>query len=328
MNRFKHFSALLLVMACSVAARAAAAAELAETAAAPLRVMTFNIRFDNPRDGANAWPLRKDKVASMVRLYAADIVGMQEALRNQIDELAKSLTTHNWVGVGRNDGKDAGEFTPIFYRRDRLELLDKNTFWLSDTPDKVGSRAWDAALPRIVTWTKFKDKRTEREFFVFNTHFDHQGRVARLNSAKLLRAKAAEIAGDLPALAIGDFNCTPDSAPYKWMIGAPTESVSPESGGAKSPVEVKAPAEIKPADANAPPALVDAASISKHPLHGPTTTWNGFQQLAPGRKLDHIFLRGPIVVEQHAVLADHWDGLWPSDHLPVLAEISLNTPER
>jgi endonuclease/exonuclease/phosphatase family metal-dependent hydrolase len=270
---------------------------------AALRVMTFNIRFNNSGDGENAWPHRKEKVASMVRLYAADVVGMQEALRSQIDELAKMLPTHDWVGVGRNDGKDAGEFTPIFYRRDRLELLDKNTFWLSDTPEKVGSRGWDAALPRIVTWTKFKDKESQREFFVLNTHFDHRGVLARLNSAKLLRAKTTEIAKNLPAVAIGDLNCTAGSAPYQWLIGTPSEGAAPDLATEKR--------------------LVDAASISKHPPHGPTTTWNGFAELVPGRKIDHIFVHGRVIVEQHAILADHWDGRWPSDHLPVLAEIVL-----
>jgi endonuclease/exonuclease/phosphatase family metal-dependent hydrolase len=283
-----------------------------------LRVMTFNIRFDNPRDGENAWPHRKDKVASMVRLYAADIVGMQEALRSQIEELAKLLPKHDWVGVGRQDGKDAGEFTPIFYRRDRLELLDKNTFWLSETPQKVGSRGWDAALPRIVTWATFKDRQTQQRFVVFNTHFDHLGVVARFNSAKLLRVKAAEIAGELPAVAIGDFNCTPDSPPYKWLIGAPIEVVAKEPGAPILPAEVKATG-----DSKTPAALVDAVSISKNPPHGPTTTWNGFLQLVPNRRIDYIFVRGPVGVEQHAVLADHWDGKWPSDHLPVLAEIVL-----
>jgi endonuclease/exonuclease/phosphatase family metal-dependent hydrolase len=300
------------VAAIALLSHSAVAAETRGDLSPSLRVMTFNIRYDNPGDGENVWPNRKEKVASMVRLYAADVVGMQEALRSQIDELAKLLPTHDWVGAGRDDGKDRGEFSPIFYRRDRLELLDKNTFWLSDTPEKVGSRGWDAALPRVVTWTKFKDKQTGREFFVLNTHFDHRGVAARLNSAKLLRAKTAEIAGNLPAVVMGDLNCTPDSAPYQWLIGAPVASATQDS-----------PAEKTAADGKSPTALVDAARVSKHPLHGPTTTWNGFAQLVPGRKIDHIFIRGPFVVEQHAVLADHWDGKWPSDHLPVIAEISV-----
>jgi len=283
-------------------------------AAESLRVMTFNIRYDNPADGPDAWPLRKDKVAGMVRLYDADVIGMQEALRTQIDALAKLLPEHDWIGVGRQDGKDAGEFTPIFYRRDRLEIVDKNTFWLSPTPEKAGSRGWDAALPRIATWARFKDKQGGGEFYVFNTHFDHQGPTARLESARLLRAKAIETAGDLPVVVMGDFNCTQSSLPYAWLVGRET----PAHRAAETAQSVP--------DKSAPPAknaLADAMLLTRHPHHGPTTTWNGFKALVPGRKLDHIFIHGPITVEQHAVLADHWDGRFPSDHLPVLVEIVL-----
>jgi endonuclease/exonuclease/phosphatase family metal-dependent hydrolase len=283
----------------------------------PLRVMTFNIRYDNPRDGENIWANRKDKVAGIVRLYDADVVGMQEAERNQIDDLAKRLPKYEWIGVGRQDGKDGGEFTPIFYRSDRLELIDKDTFWLSQTPDQAGSKSWDAALPRIATWAKFR-RRSESadakaEFFVFNTHFDHIGIVARLESAKLLRAKVAEIAGDDPAVLIGDFNCLPGSPPYQWLVGK--EPPPPATDGAK--VETATPA-VPPKDA-----LADAMLHTRHPHHGPTTTWNGFTALVPGRKIDHIFIRGPITIEQHAILADHWDGRFPSDHLPVMIEMRL-----
>jgi endonuclease/exonuclease/phosphatase family metal-dependent hydrolase len=283
-------------------------------AAESLRVMTFNIRYDNPGDGPDAWPLRKDKVAGMVRLYAADIVGMQEALRRQIDDLAQRLPEYEWIGVGRQDGKDAGEFTPIFYKRDRLEIVEENTFWLSPTPDKAGSRGWDAALPRIVTWAKFKDKQAGAEFFLFNTHFDHQGPTARLESAKLLRAKAVETAGDQAVVAIGDFNCTPTSPPYLWLVGK--EPPPPATGESVQVVPDKSATPVKDA-------LTDAMLHTRHPHHGPTTTWNGFKTLVPGRKIDHIFIRGPISVEQHAILADHWDGRFPSDHLPVLVEIIM-----
>jgi endonuclease/exonuclease/phosphatase family metal-dependent hydrolase len=302
--------ALLFVLATFTYFFSAPVADAAES----LRVMTFNIRYDNPADGPDAWPLRKDKVAGMVRLYDADIIGMQEALRTQIDALAKLLPQHDWIGVGRQDGKDAGEFTPIFYRRDRLAIVEKNTFWLSPTPEKAGSRGWDAALPRIVTWARFKDKQAGREFYLFNTHFDHQGPTARLESAKLLRTKAVETAGDHPLVVIGDFNCTPTSPPYLWLVGkAPPPPTSGES------------AKVLPDEPAAPvkDTLADAMLHSRHPHHGPTTTWNGFKALVPGRKIDHVFIRGPLSVEQHAILADHWDGRFPSDHLPVLVEIKV-----
>jgi endonuclease/exonuclease/phosphatase family metal-dependent hydrolase len=225
------------------------------------------------------------------------------------------LPKHKWFGVGRNDGKDGGEFTPIFYRPDRLELVEQKTFWLSPTPDQVGSRGWDAALPRIATWGKFRfraeDEGEQAEFYIFNTHFDHMGVVARLESAKLLRAKVAEIAGDHPAILMGDFNCLPGSPPYQWLIGK--EPPPPATNGVK--------AEPPPAADLPKDALLDAMLSTRNPHHGPTTTWNGFKTLAPNRKIDHIFFRGPLTIEQHAILDDHWDGRFPSDHLPVMVEV-------
>ncbi len=313
--------ALMIVVAIAalVGPRAAKNSQAAEPGA--LRAMTFNIRYDNPRDGENVWPNRKEKVASVVQLYQADIVGMQEALRQQIDQLAKLLPAYDWIGVGRQDGKDAGEFTPIFYRRDRLKLVEQNTFWLSETPDKPGSRSWDAALPRIVTWAKLRlanaEEGSPRDFYVFNTHFDHIGLVARLESAKLIRAKVAEIAKEAPCLVLGDLNCTADSPPYRWLIGSPL----PAAGTA--PSESSAASKSSPADAGLPPALTDAGAVARRPHHGPTTTWNGFTALAPGRKIDHILVHGPLQIERQAILADHWDGKFPSDHLPVMVEFSL-----
>jgi endonuclease/exonuclease/phosphatase family metal-dependent hydrolase len=283
--------------------------------------MTFNIRYDNPQDGPDGWVHRKDKVAGMVKLYAADIVGMQEALRSQIDELAQRLPQYEWIGVGRADGKDKGEFTPIFYKRDRLELLDKSTFWLSETPDKAGSRSWDAALPRIVTWAKFKEKTSGAELYLFNTHFDHLGPTARLESAKLLRSRVAATVTEEPAVVIGDFNCQSNSPPYQWLVGNETpqpagdQTTAAGNGGKAESKEL--PKEL-PKES-----LADAMHRTRSPHHGPTTTWNGFKALVPGRKIDHIFVRGPIRVEQHAILADHWDGRFPSDHLPVLVGIVL-----
>jgi endonuclease/exonuclease/phosphatase family metal-dependent hydrolase len=328
MSLMRHTIAILFLACVGVLVvghcREAAAAE-----PNTVRVMTFNIRYDNPRDGLDVWNNRKDKVASMVRLYDADVVGMQEAQRNQINDLAERLPQYQWVGVGRNDGKDGGEFTPIFYRSDRLKMLDQKTFWLSPTPEQAGSRGWDAALPRIATWAKFRpvadadDEKTE--FYIFNTHFDHMGLVARLESAKLLRAKIAEIAGELPALLIGDLNCLPNSPPYQWLVGKVTPPPADE-GAASGTTRDVAPGKQNSAEIagnGGKDALADAMLIGKRPHHGPTSTWNGFKAIAPNRKIDHIFVHGPITVEQHAILADHWDGRFPSDHLPVMVEITV-----
>jgi endonuclease/exonuclease/phosphatase family metal-dependent hydrolase len=256
-----------------------------------LRVMTFNIRYNNPGDGVNAWPHRKEKVASMIRLHDADLIGVQEALKDMLDELDALLPAYTWLGVGRTDGKEAGEYSAILYRKSRFEVLDQGTFWLSETPAVPGSKSWDAAIERIATWAQFRDRTTGQVFYHFNTHYDHIGVQAREESSRLLKRRIAEIAGDTPVVLTGDFNVERSAAAYQVLVG-----------GAE--------------------ALRDVHDHSALPHHGPTSTWNAFTAIEPGRWIDFIFVRGPVAVGQHAVLSDTWDGLFPSDHLPVLAEIS------
>lgn len=154
-----------------------------------ISVMSYNIRYNNPADGINNWDNRRSLVVSTIRFHEADIIGLQEAMRNQLDNLSDDMPEYAWFGVCRNDGtmdpKPDGEFSAILYRKDRFELLEGNTFWLSEHPDVVGVKGWDAALPRIVTWVKLKDKQSKTGYF-FNTHFDHMGESARVESAKLL----------------------------------------------------------------------------------------------------------------------------------------------
>jgi len=265
----------------------------------PLRVMSFNLRYDEPKDGSNAWPHRRDMVASMIRFHDADLVGVQEALAPMLADLQERLPSHAWLGVGRADGKSGGEFSAIFYRTDRLELVDRGTFWLSETPEVPGSKSWDAALERIVTWARFRDRRTGKAFYHFNTHFDHQGEQARLESAKLLLRRLREKAGDGPALVTGDLNTVPGSAPYLTLT------------------------EAGPQDDASPRPLRDALTVSEQPPHGPTGTWNGFKAIEPGHRIDFVFVTDDVRVLRHGILSDTWDGRFPSDHLPVLAEIAL-----
>lgn len=266
----------------------------AQSSKGSLRVMTFNIRYDEPRDGVNAWPNRKQKVADVIRFHKADLVGVQEALLTQLKDLEKLLPDFASCGVGRTDGKDAGEFSAILYRRSRFMLIATNTFWLSETPEKPGSKGWDAALPRIVTWAKFKDRVTGKTFVHFNTHFDHIGEKARAESSSLILKKAGEIHGSGPFIVTGDFNVTENSGAYKTiMAGAPT---------------------VKLADAR-------YASVNGH--FGGSSTFTAFKEPEPGRKIDYIFVREGIKVLEHGVLSDRWDGLWASDHLPVIAEIVI-----
>lgn len=266
----------------------------AQSAKGALRVMTFNIRYDEPRDGVNAWPNRKQKVADVVRFHKADLVGVQEALLTQLKDLEMLLPDFAWCGVGRTDGKESGEYSAILYRRSRFELIATNTFWLSETPDKPGSKGWDAALPRIVTWAKFKDRATGKIFVHFNTHFDHVGEKARAESSSLILKKAGEIHGSGPFIVTGDFNVTENSGAYKTiMAGTPT---------------------VKLADAK-------YASVNGH--FGGDSTFTAFKEPEPGRKIDYIFVREGIKVLEHGVLSDRWNGLWASDHLPVIAEIVI-----
>ena len=152
----------------------------------PLNVMTFNIRYNTPNDSLNAWPYRKDKAASQILFHEAHMVGLQEALIGQINDLLERLPKYKSIGVGRDDGKEKGEFSSILYDTTRLQLLQTQTFWLSEQPTVAGSKSWDAAITRIVTWAKFRDRVTKKTFFHFNTHFDHIGKIARRESAKLL----------------------------------------------------------------------------------------------------------------------------------------------
>jgi endonuclease/exonuclease/phosphatase family metal-dependent hydrolase len=235
----------------------------------------------------------------MIRFHNADLVGVQEALKGQMDDLGSLLTEYAWVGVGRADGKTGGEYSAIFYRRKRFQSLESATFWLSETPNVPGA-GWDAALPRIVTWSRFKDLTTGKVFFHFNTHFDHRGVNARRESARLLLNRISEISRALPVVVTGDFNFTESSDGYQLLTGKNT-------GNSPTPKSV----------------LRDARYVSQHGHHGPTSTFNDFKAPVPERKIDYVFVRGNIRVVQHGVLSDTWDGRFPSDHFPVLAEIAI-----
>lgn len=178
---------------------------------------TFNIRYDNPEDGMNNWKYRKDKVAGFIKDQHIDIIGMQEVLLNQLEDLKERLPQYAEVGVGREDGKTKGEYSPLFFRKDKFELLASNTFWLSQYPDSAGFIGWDGACTRIATWVKLKDKKTGKIFMAVNTHFDHVGTEARKNSALLIIKKIKEIVGTQPAVLTGDFNVSEKWEAYKTI---------------------------------------------------------------------------------------------------------------
>jgi endonuclease/exonuclease/phosphatase family metal-dependent hydrolase len=263
--------------------------------APPLRIMTFNLRLDLASDGPNAWPHRRDWVASLIRFHAPDVVGVQEALVHMLTDLDARLPGFARVGVGRADGRAGGEFSAILYRTDRLEMLDNGTFWLSPTPEAPGSKGWDAAIERVATWARFRDRRTGCTHVHLNTHFDHIGEQARQESARLIRQRLASLAGDLPIIVTGDLNSDPQSAAYRIF----TRDTIPAAG--------------------AP--LRDAFTSSASGHYGPTSTWTAFKAIEPGRRIDYVLLSAQIPVLTHGILPDSWDGRFPSDHLPVLAAI-------
>ncbi len=255
-----------------------------------LRVATFNIRLNIPQDSLFAWPHRKEHAAALIRYHDADIVGVQEAFSGQLDDLLERLPGWQYVGVGRDDGRRGGEHSAILYKASRLEVLFDSTFWLSETPTVPGSLGWDARFPRVVTFARFRDRTTDKEFFVFNTHFDHEGPVARRSSARMLLETVHETAGSLPAIIMGDFNSTPESEPYTILAST----------------------------------LTDAREVSEEDHYGPEGTFYGFQVTdQPGPRIDHIFVLNGVKVRRHATLSDQWNGTYASDHLPVLVEVEI-----
>jgi endonuclease/exonuclease/phosphatase family metal-dependent hydrolase len=266
-------------------------AVLAQSTPESMRVMSYNIRYDTPNDKEDQWSKRKERLAALIRYHQPDLFGTQEALYNQVQDIATMLPQYAWYGLGRDDGKEKGEFSAIFYDKNTFELLDKGTFWLAPDPTKP-VKGWDAAIVRICSWVKLRDKQSRREFYYFNTHFDHMGEKARENSSLLIVRKVKEIAGNTPTIVTGDFNANDQSAAYQNVI---TDSP-----------------------------LRDAKTISATGHYGPDGSFSTFNVSHPlGDRIDYVFVTDHFEVLQHAILTDSQAGKYPSDHLPVIAEIRL-----
>ena len=182
-----------------------------------IKVLTYNIRYNNAGDGSNAWALRKEAIADSIKLANPDIICFQEVLYDQYVFLNDNLFDYFSYGIGRDDGKTVGEYSPVFVRKSKFEVIDSGTFWLSENPENP-SKGWDAALNRISSWVKIKEISTNKALMVFNTHFDHIGKIAQKNSAALIIQKSVSIAGKLPCIITGDFNLTPQEAPYALIL--------------------------------------------------------------------------------------------------------------
>lgn len=217
MNLFhlkRTLSALLgcaLLLGCQPKeAKSTEATSTSDDAAATISVLTFNIRYDNPDDGANVWANRLPKVNAFLDSIAPDVIGAQEVLHNQLEDLLGAHPDYDFYGVGREDGLDKGEYQPLLWKKDRFEVVGKGHFWLSETPDKP-SMGWDAACERTTVWAILKEKTTGRELLFMNTHLDHMGQVARANSVRMIKERALELAGDREIVLTGDFNADPSS---------------------------------------------------------------------------------------------------------------------
>ena len=254
----------------------------------PHTIVSYNIRYDNNWDIENSWEIRRSNIIQMLFKYSPSIIGIQEGLLNQVQYIDSSLINYDYVGVGRDDGKEKGEFCAIYFDTTRYVLLKNSTFWLSETPDTI-SVGWDAALERICTYGLFKDRITKKEFWVFNTHFDHMGSIAREKSSRLILKRIKKInRQSLPVILMGDFNSIPNSPPVKEII---TE-------------------------------LNDALQISKEKLHGPRGTFNGFNEDLPiEKRIDYIFTKKLKVLSYRHINDRLENNRHISDHLPVMIKI-------
>lgn len=259
------------------------------SSAQELKVMTYNVKLDYPKEGDDSWTNRRPFFIDQIKFYEPDFMGVQEPMPNQMKDLDSLLTDYNFVGVGRDDGINLGEYSAIFYKKKRFRVLETSTFWLSDTPDKV-SMGWDAVCNRICTYVLLKDRITKKKFWIFNTHFDHIGEEARRNSSILIIRKIKEInKQNYPVILTGDFNMEENHESIQYIIKS----------------------------------LNDSRAIAKTTF-GPEGTFNNFEFHKPvTRRIDFIFVSPSIKVNKYAVLSDSKDCHYPSDHLPVFVTLKL-----
>lgn len=275
------------------------ASSLTGEQAGAVRVMSYNIRYGTANDGDNHWEKRKDFLIATIKAFDPDLLGTQETLGFQRDYLAAKLPGYEVLGVGRDDGRERGEMMALYFKRRRFEKLDGGHFWLSETPEQPGSKGWDSALPRMVTWVKLRDRQqaNAKPLVFFNTHFDHMGVQARLESARLLRSRAVELSRTCNVIVTGDFNEGEGSPPYQALFGA--------TNGAPSP-------------------LRDTYRLA-HPVRGANEgTFTEFKANAMGGpRIDWIGVSTDWRVLQAVIDHTARDGRTPSDHFPMTAVVRL-----
>ncbi|WP_332018518.1 endonuclease/exonuclease/phosphatase family protein [Kaistella sp.] len=252
--------------------------------------MTFNIRLSLDSDKENSWENRKSDAIQLLNYYHPDVFGVQEAVTQQMTDLKTGLKNYDFVGVGRDDGADKGEYSAIFYNTEKLQVLQSGTFWLSETPDRP-SKGWDAAYNRVCTYALFKTKKGGRKFWAFNVHFDHVGNIARENSSKLILEKINTLnPRNFPVVLTGDFNLTDKTEPIKIISKT----------------------------------MSDSFYNCRKPHYGPTGTFTGFDvNTVPKDRIDYIFTKGLSCQSIRTINDRRENLLYPSDHFPVLAELKF-----
>jgi endonuclease/exonuclease/phosphatase family metal-dependent hydrolase len=256
-----------------------------------MTVATYNLRLQTDADSGNLWTQRAPVIASLIRFHGFDIFATQEGFRNQLEDIKKILPEYEFYGVGRDDGKQAGEHSAIFFRKDRFTVAKNGDFWLSETPDQP-SKGWDATCcNRICSWVYLTDKMTMRNFYFFSAHFDHQGQVARVESSKLILQRINSIAGNEPVIFAGDLNGNQQSEWYRNIEGSE---------------------------------LLDDTFRQTNFSYVNNGTFNGFgKTLSSNDIIDHIFISKHFLVTRWGILSDSYHGKFPSDHFPILADLQF-----
>lgn len=285
----------LLIIPAVALAMASCGSDQSKNVTPSFNVMSFNIRYDNPEDSLDNWQYRKDRAANAIKFYDADIVGTQEVLHNQLQDLKERLPEYTAIGVGREDGKEEGEYNVLFFKTDRFDNLESGTFWLSETPD-VPSLGWDGACSRVATWARLQDRETGKTILALNTHLDHVGKVARREGINLMFQKVNELSQGAPVIVTGDFNSNPESD----VIAHVTNPDDPNH-------------------------LTNTREVAEV-VYGPAWSWHDFGNIPYQYRplIDYVFVRGDMKVDRYGVLAETENEGFLSDHAPLLVTVTLN----
>ena len=274
----------LLLCFCSILLLGSCKSQPSAQNGQPLEVMTFNVRLDIPSDSVNNWNYRKGDACRMIAYYSPDLLGMQEVLHNQMEDLKRGLPQYTALGVGRDD-------CPIFFRPDRFTLVEYGNFSLSEQPETIGIKGWDASYNRVTTWAILQEKNNGQKFVYFNTHLDNDGKTARKEGVQLILDKIKEIAPDMPAIITGDFNCTPGEEPLQTL----------EKGG------------------------MENAAKTAAVTYGPSWSFHDFGRLPVEERvlLDYVFVTKSAKIDRYRVIQDKPENSYLSDHCPILVELTV-----